>query len=594
MLDDFPPGADVTNPPVTNSESEAIAASQTLTGVSLAAIAVGLSACGGSDPASTTTAPAPTPAPAPAITDAEAVRFLLQAQFSALDAEISAVKSLGYSGWITNQFGLAASQGGFDWLTAQGINIANSTKDEQLFFSSDIDPMIWYQLYNGADQLRKRCALALSEMMVVSVKPTIAGETWPQYLIAAYWDVLTANVFGNFRTLLEEITLNPAMGYYLNTANNKKEDSTTGRQPDENYAREVMQLFTIGLFKLNSDGSRQLDSAGKPIPTYVQSDVSNLARVFTGYVIDYSKSTDVVVPYLTYTIPTNEITRGHMTYDASQHSTLAATFLGTTVPAGSDNPTSLKIALDALFNHPNVGPFFGKQMIQLLVTSNPSAGYISRVAAAFNDNGSGVRGDLKAVWRAILMDNEARTLPTGASAGKVREPAMRMVQWGRTFSISSISGKWKMYSQEDATALGQDWFRSPTVFNFFYANYTPPHTAISDAGLVAPEFQIHSEVSTTGYLNTLTWSIEGTFGNRGDLKADYSVILPLATDPTALVNWVNLHLSANQLSANTVSLIKASISKVVLTSASTTADKLNVIYGAVQLAMSCPEYIIQK
>jgi len=566
------------------------------TGIAVTALALGLSACGGSDGGTSGGLPTPTPTPTPAIviTDAEAARFLLQAQFAALDSDISAVKTQGYSAWLTNQLGLAASQGGWDWLTSQGIDIAHSSKGNELFFSSEIDPMVWYQLYIGADQMRKRCAIALSEMMVVSVEPAIAGKTWPQYLIAGYWDVLTANVFGNFRTLLEEVTLNPAMGIYLNTAGNLKEDASSGRQPDENYAREVMQLFTIGLYKLNVDGTRQVDASGKPIPTYAQSDVSNLARAFTGYDIDYSKTKQVPVSYLTFTITTNEFTRGRMAFAASDHSTLAATFLGTTIPANTDGATALKTALDTLFNHPNVGPFFGKQMIQKLVTSNPSAAYVGRVAAVFNDNGAGVRGDLKAVWKAILTDTEARTLPTSSTAGKVREPAMRFVQWGRTFSISSISGNWKIYSQADAATLGQSWFRAPSVFNFFRPEYAPPNTAIASSGLVAPEFQLHSEVSTTGYLNTLTWSINATFGDAGDLKPDYSIILPLATDPTALVNWLNLHLTANQLSANTVSLIKASISKIVLTATSTDADKLNVIYGAVLLVMACPEYIIQK
>lgn len=474
-----------------------------------------------------------------------------------------------------------------------GFSIAESSASDQRFFSNDITPMIWNQLFTGNDQVRKRFALALSEFMVVSVNPLDAF--WPTYLMGAYWDMLKANVFGNFRNLLEDVTLNPAMGRYLNTVGNLKEDTATGRRPDENYAREVMQLFTIGLYNLNNDGSIKTDSAGAKQDSYTQSDIENLARVFTGYDLDYARSTQVNVPYLSYKIPDPEFTRGRLAFKASDHSTLAVTFLGATIPANTDGPAAMKAALDTLFNHPNVGPFFGRQMIQRLVTSNPSPVYIGRVAAAFNNNGAGVRGDMKAVWTAILTDPEARAISTSPNAGKVREPVVRAVQWGRTFKVSSSSGKWLLYGQGGADyGLSQEPLRSPSVFNFFRPGYVPPNTGIAAASLVAPEFQLHDEVSNAGYVNYLADFISSSFGYRNDIKPDYSALLPIAGDAKALVAWVNLHLTANQLSANTVSLITASIEKLAITATSTDKDRLNRIYGAILLVMACPEYLVQK
>lgn len=582
-----------------NADETFITKTSLTSAASASMLALAVAGCGGGDGAApptggtqTPAAPPPPVAAAP-ITDAEASRFLQQAQFSAAPAEISAVKSQGYAAWLTGQYGAGPSGSAWDFLVSQGFSIAQSSQSDQRFFSNEITPMIWNQLFTGQDQVRKRFALALSEMMVVSVNPLDAF--WPTYLMAAYWDMLKANVFGNFRTLIEEITLNPAMGRYLNTVGNLKEDTATGRRPDENYAREIMQLFTIGLYDLNNDGSIKVDSTGAKKESYTQSDTENLARVFTGYDLDYARSAQVTVPYLNYKIPDPEFTRGKLAFNANDHSTLAVTFLGTTIPAGTDGPTALKTALDTLFNHPNVGPFFGRQMIQRLVTSNPSPAYVGRVAAAFNSNSAGVRGDLKSVWTAILTDPEARTLSTSANAGKVREPIVRAVQWGRTFNVNSVSGKWLLWGQGGSDyGLSQEPLRSPSVFNFFRPGYVPPNTGIASAGLVAPEFQLHDEVSNAGYINYLADFISSSFGYRDDIKPDYSALLSIASDAKALVDWVNLHLTANQLSANTLSLIQTSIEKLAITATSTDKDKLNRIYGAILLTMACPEYLIQK
>lgn len=557
----------------------------------LSALSMALAACGGGGSGGGgggSTGGGATPAPvnynyAPA----EAARFLLQAQFAFKEADLATLNAKGYDGWLTAQFNSAISQTGAQWLTAQGYGTPNHNGN--YFDGTPGDFMAWRMLMTGEDQLRKRCALAVSEMMVASLNP-IDGF-WPAYVIAGYWDMLNAHVFGNFRTLLEEVTLNAAIGKFLNTAGNLKEDPATGREPDENYAREVMQLFTIGLYELNNDGTPKTDLLGNKTETYTQSDISNLARVFTGYDWDWSKST-WLSGYESYDIPTTEFASARMVLDPDAHSMLEVKFLGATIPANTPGDQALKLALDTLYNHPNVGPFFARQMIQRLVTSNPSPAYVSRVAGKFNNNGSGVRGDLKAVWRAILMDDEARTLPTGATAGKLREPMIRLAQFARTFDIYSATGKWEIYDLSSADwGLGQSPLRSPSVFNFFRPGYVPPQTAIAAAGDVAPEFQLHNETTVAGFINFFTSVMRDGYS---DVKPDYTAMLAKVADSQGLLDWMNLHLSANQVSSATLARIKTAIDARPVTAASSDDDKLDRICNGILLLMSCPEYLIQK
>lgn len=520
---------------------------------------------------------------------AERVRFVLQAQFSATPADLVSVRKVGFEGWLNQQFNAPFSEGGYDWMVSSGNT--DPFKGE-FFYPQYADFMIWKQLISSPDQMRMRMALALSEMFVVSTSALDAF--WPGSFMGAYWDVLTKNAFGNFRDLLEDVTLNPAMGRYLNMLGSLKEDAATGRLPDENYAREIMQLFTIGLSQLNLDGTAKLDAQGKKLDSYTQSDVSNLARVFTGYDYDYTGVTYANTPFQPYPIPSPQNARNRMRLVAGKHSNLSATFLGVTVPANTPGAAALKTALDTLFNHPNVGPFFARQMIQRLVSSNPSPAYVQRVATVFNNNDAGVRGDLKAFWKALLLDPEARTLSTAPTAGKVREPMVRAVQWARTFGGKSVDGQWVLYSQDSSDyGLAHSPLRSPSVFNFFRPGYVPPKTAIAAAGLVAPEFQIHNESSTVAYLNYLSDWVGDKFG-YGAIVPNYSELLPIAADAAKLVRWVNLHLTANQLSANTVTQITQSVASLVVTASSPDSTKLQRIYAAVLLVMACPEYIVQK
>ena len=562
-------------------------------GVAVALGAIALTACGGggSSAPPPSSNPPPPPVPPVTITDAEAARFLLQAQFAVTDTDLAAVKSNGYTSYLTSRYSEPLGQTGVAWLDSQGHN--SVTSEARYFWPQFGDFMIWNQLLAGPDQMRKRAALALSEFFVVSLSP-IDGF-YPPYVIGAYWDLLCANAFGNFRTLLEKITLNAGMGFFLNTKGNLKEDAN-GRQPDENYAREVMQLFTIGLYELNPDGTNRLDANNKPIETYGQSDITNLAHVFTGYDWDYlaNGGSFQTVAWVNYQIPSTHFATNPMWFNAAAHSNLEVKFLGLTIPANTAGREALRMALDQLFNHANVGPFFARQMIQRLVTSNPSPAYVGRVAAVFANNGSGVRGDLKAVWTAILTDTEARTAPAASStlAGKLREPAVRWVQMLRTVGITSTNGKYEIYDTSAADqALGQSPLRSPSVFNFFRPGYVPPNTEIAVAGKQAPEFQLLNETTTAGYINFMQLTTRYPYS---DVTPNYSALLPIAQDLDAVLAWLNLRLTANQLSTATLTTVRALLAVFGITAASTSDAKLTMLATACFMITVSPEYLVQK
>ncbi|MET0543524.1 MAG: DUF1800 family protein, partial [Variovorax sp.] len=501
-------------------------------------------------------------------TDDEAARFLLQAQFSASEADIAAVRSKGYLPWLGEQVDMAPTQTGWDWLSSKPYNTVY------------VDNMIWNQLMTSTDGFRKRMALVFTEIFVVSANDLEFMSNWPHHMLAGYWDMMVAGVTTNFRKLLEDVTLNPAMGYYLNTKGNQKENAQ-GRQPDENYGREVMQLMTLGLYQLNLDGTVKKAADGTPLDSYTQDDVTNIARVFTGYDLDIPSADQngFEVPGQTYSIETNGWTKRPMSLNEAKHSVAEAKFLGATVPAGTKGAPALKIALDTLFNHPNVGPFIGKQVIQRLVTSNPSPAYVARVASVFNDNGAGVRGDMKSVFAAVLLDNEARS-PDGLTStdfGRLREPMLRLTQWARTFGVTSVKGTWKVDNTSDsANRLGQSPLRSPSVFNFFRPGYVPPSTALAAEGKTAPEFQLINETTVGGYLNYMQNILANGYDAK-DVLPSYAVEKSLVMDAAALVRRLNLLMCANQMSAATVQTITTAISTPALTATSNDTAKLNRI-----------------
>jgi uncharacterized protein (DUF1800 family) len=586
-----------------------------------------------------------------AYTTNDAARFLLQSQFNASDAEISAVQATTFAAYLQQQYAKPIGQTGVQWLDARGYSV--SDKNRYFFNSAPADAMIWNQLFTCQDSMRKRVVLALSEFFVVSQLGL--NFTWQSYGLAQYWDLLVKNAFGNYRQTLEDVTLSSAMGYYLNTKGNQKEDSSSGRVPDENYSREVMQLFSIGLYQLNLDGTEKLDANGKKIETYTQSDVTNLARVFTGYNFDV-RTTDPKISVIendgsvaTYTVDSKDSVLRPMAFKVNNHSTLAASFLGTNVPENTPGPTALQIALNTLFNHPNVGPFFGKQMIQRLVTSNPSPAYVARVAAAFNNNGAGVRGDLKAVWTAIFLDDEARrtytvsTTPAPApiagstirnaegrlnrniadkAFGKLREPMLRFVQWGRTFGLDAVAPPntipatppyvyWKIpETSSTADALGQSPFRSPSVFNFFRPGFIPPSSALAATNTTAPEFQLVNETTVGGYMNFMQSKIRSGIycydpelpftpytNYRQAYAATYAPELAVVADATALVKRINLLMAAGQISDATQTLMINAVASMPINSTNSTTlagQKLDRICAAILMVMASSEYLIQK
>ena len=602
------PGSSPENPAPTTTSLHA------LTPLAAAALLAACGGGGGGDGGSTPEAPAvvgivdfPTSGftHSNSTNDAEAARFLQQAQFSSTKAEITELRGMSYAQWLANQFANYRGITGWNWLEARGYGAVDT--NSYFFNHYPADFMIWNQLLSSHDMMRKRVALALSEFFVSSLAS--AEFTWRAHAYASWWDTLARNAFGNYRQLLEDVTLHPAMGYFLNTKGNQKENTSTGRVPDENYAREVMQLFTIGVYNLNLDGTVQT-SGGLPVESYTQADVTGLARVFTGYDFDTSDGIRHTVPGQSYTIESRLFAGKRMSFNANRHSNLEARFLGTTVPANTPGATALRMALDTLFNHPNAGPFFARQMIQRLVTSDPSPAYVARVAARFNDNGAGERGDLKAVWVAILLDDEARGPATLQSTtfGKLREPMLRFIQWARTFGATSAAGSWKIFELNNtATQLGQSPLRSPSVFNFFRPGYVPPGTALSASGATAPEFQLVNESTVGGYLNFMQGVIERGINcpNPGvpyaawnnyayDVQANYTTELALVADATALVNHVCLVLAADQISSTSRQLMVDALNATPVTTASTQTVKLRRVWAAILMVMASPEYLIQK
>jgi len=527
-----------------------------------------LAACGGGGgdaPAATAPGAPVVVAPAP-VTAVQASRFLAQASMGATRTAIDAVVSRGFSGWMEDQFALPRATSHWDWLVANGYNVAANINGETGF-----DPTLWRQMIVEPDQLRQRVGTALLDMLVVGIGGV--NLNWKQFATAAYVDVLMDGAFGNYRALLDAITTNAAMASFLTFLGNRKANAATGAVPDENYARELMQLFTLGLHQLNMDGSVRT-AGGVPLETYGPADVSGLARVFTGLSLASTVST------------TPDRYRQPLVMTASLNETGSATFLGTTVSGGG--MAAVKAALDTIFAHPNMPPFVSRQLIQRLVTSNPSPAYVGRVAAAFADNGAGVRGDMKAVVRAVLLDAEARgdAALTAASAGRLREPVMRLTGWARMANVASPSNAWGFGdTSSQSNRLGQSMGRSPTVFNFFRPGYAPPATAIASGGLVAPEFQITNEQSVVAYVNYMQALVAN---GTGDVKPDYAPLVALAADAGALVEEVNLVLASGQLSAATIAAIRAAVESVSATAANGPVNRVGI---ALLLTLASPDYL---
>jgi len=561
-------------------------------GVGAAALAAGLlAACGGgggdgasSSPDSApgtggTAAPAPPPPP-PSRRDA--ARFLSQASFGPRSVEeIDAVREQGYAAWLERQFS-APTLGHVAYLEQERSRDDNNKVRDEMSYEA-----VWQQWLTGEDPLRSRMSWALLQIFVIS---NIAPDLRP-HAMSSYLDLLNQHAFGTYRQLLEAVTLHPAMGYYLNMVESEKEDPKRGTHPNENYAREVLQLFSIGLYKLNADGSAQFGADGKLAPSYDEGVIRGFAQAFSGW--SYGGSdTSVAKNFHRYDANNETLWQTPMKPWAVYHETAPKTLLdGRVLPANQTAEKDLKDALDTIANHPNVGPFIGRQLIQRLVTSNPSPAYLARVSAAFANNGQGQRGDLKAVLRAVLLDEEARSDAglSNPAFGKLREPMLRFIQWARLFKASSVSTDWNVGNTSDpGTRLGQSPQRSGSVFNYFRPGYVPPNTALAAQALVAPEFQITNESSVGGGLNYRQTAIGK---GHADIRANHAAELALAGNPPALVDRLNLLLCAGQLGSETRTLIINTLSGM---AATTDNDKANRVYAAVLLVMACPDYLAQR
>lgn len=524
------------------------------------------------------------PAEGPA-TPADAARFLTQATFGPTLVEIDRLQALGYNTWLDMQ--LSRKPGlhlpFLDARAAVGDDVYQNIRQESWFT----------RVVTGGDQLRQRMAFALSEIMVVSDR----GLDEP-FALAHYYDTLVAGAFGDYRTLLSQVTLHPVMGSYLSMRSNQPENLAQNIRPDENYAREIMQLFSIGLVRLNADGSVQM-SGGQPVPTYTQDTIRGFARVFTGWNFDGCPTSEY-----TYCYPYDEARaiwwRRPMRSFAGFHQSGTKQLLvyPGSVPAngllaaGGNATTDLDAALSNISNHPNVGPFIARLLIQRFVTSNPSPAYIGRVASRFANNGSGVRGDLGAVLCAILMDSEARNVASApANAGKLREPLLRVTQLWRALDARATDGRHREWYPD--YYAGQAALRSPTVFNFFRPGYALPGEIVT-LGLVSPEFQIATDNILTETANNLAGKIYYYWRGNPDVSADDVTVdltrdMPLAA--AALVDRYNLVFMGGQMSAPMRNTLITHLGTV---TGNTPAARRERVQDALWLIFNSPEYVVEK
>lgn len=550
--------------------------------------------------------PEPPAPPAPQVmTNAQATRFLSQSTFGPSTAAVGELVEMGAESWLLAELDKPASLhlptvlDGFpngEFLDARGMVLP-----EVVFLASD---SFWLTAIEGDDQLRQRMAFALSQILVISANGTLARQ--PQS-VANYADILATGAFGNYRDLLEAVTYSPAMGVFLTYVRNEKANPITGRVPDENYARELLQLFTLGLVELNPDGTPVLNPDGSEKELYDNDDITELAKVFTG--LSAAGAGFRTPPRL---FPLSAYYEPMVMFDAF-HSMEEKSFLGTTIPAGTGGDATIDMALDAIFAHQNVAPFLGRQLIQRFVTSSPSPAYIGRVSAAFNTGtyelpsgapvGTGQRGDLKAVIAAVLFDEAARdevAASQDASFGKLREPVLRFTHWARAFEINSADATNEAFLKDSARAdlLGQQPYRSPSVFNFYRPGYIAPGTATGDAGLTAPELQITTSSTLVGYPNFMTAYALGfsvqlnrNTGAPVNYRPDYSAQIALASDLDALLDNLDALLTHGTLQADSRERIIEGLSQ--LPDATQEDRELRAQVASV-LVMTTPEYIVLR
>ena len=569
-------------------------------GLSTSAAAQGLEAT----PSTLSAAQTPLIADKP-VSRVEAARFLNQATFGATTADINRLMSIGYSAWIDQQFAIPRQQSYTKWFQVDG---PSSNRLEFNDGSTDRESAAWYTLAkNQPDQLRLRTAWALSQIFVVS-RAKVGSN------IILWMDTTADGAFGTYREMLERTTFSPVMGRFLDFLQNSDSD---GRIPDQNYAREVMQLFSIGLWQLNPDGTFKLDASGQRIPTYSQADVTGLSYVFTGLNLQsggdrYGTCRDDAGRLLPATDDMNKLWRCELSVwpyaSSNQHS-----FLGVTIPAISRSSSfatrqangrkNIGIALDTLANHPNTAPYISRLLIQRFTTSNPSPAYVARVSAVFNDNGKGVRGDFKSVVKQILLDPEARTpaVQTTNEFGKVREPILAIAQLNRVLNASDRRGNvWAgstgCRKYFNIVSELERPFNSATVFNFYRPTYAPASGSLAMRNMVAPEMQITDTSTVLDWSRFIQQTLErgGTgCGNGARIQNffTYDEFWSESTNAEQLADKVLLLLAPG---ANRADLRPALIRSINSIPAATQANRINRIKIAIMMTMLTPEYRIQR
>ena len=536
-----------------------------------------------------------------------ASRFLAQATLGASYEEIENLTVIGIDAWLDDQFSLPSNSFAqkYDEMYAEILGMISEDNHLDRYGS-----FVFYDMMiNEPDVLRQKVAFALSQIFVISPYhgSTLSGET---HYNMTYYDFLYKGAFGNYEDILRNITLSYTMGSYLSHFMNQKADIIEKTYPDENFAREIMQLFSIGLNELNQDGTPKLDSEGNPIPTYNIGHITEMAKIFTGLGVG-EKADGVTNDNFFRTWDFNG--RAPMIMFEEFHSKGEKNILpGVTIPAGQSGMQDIEQTLDILFNHPNVAPFMAKRLIQHMVKSNPSAAYVNRISTVFNNNGEGVRGDIKAIIKAILLDPEARDCDwiDDVNNGKLIQPLERFTTLFKAFDISTPSGRvWFNDFSEWYEETSQSFYSSPSVFNFF-SPFFAEDEIVAPKDMVSPEFQILNSVTAIAYINEMENAIKvrpfrnnTAVNDTGRWLASNEEDEPLLdfTDELAIYNnegvnalldRLNLILCRGQLSEATQNIIADAI--VANADNSNSYDAQAALNDALYFIMMCPNYLIQK
>lgn len=521
-------------------------------------------------------------------------RFLAQATLGFNYEEVENLSQVGISAWLEDQFAKPSTSYLATYWAQLGVSGLPDITDLNDLKSYYLSRIFYWNVLRGEDKLRQKMGFALSQILVTSIA---TGGNWgDQY--AEYYDILYQNAFGNYRDILGQVTYSASMGRYLSSIKNPKADYGLNRLPDENYAREVMQLFTIGLLELNNDGTLKLDSEGNAIPTYTNEDIQELAKVFTGMNYAYERSG---IANNNWNIGYSKYGRinGMKVFSAYHDVTPKRMIDGTVLPGGRSGNQDIEDALDLLFNHPNTGPFIGKRLIQNFVKSNPTPAYINRVAKVFNNNGKGVRGDLEAVLKAILTDPEARDCSwiDDPRNGKLAQPIERTTRLLAAFDVYTTPDSFYLRDVNE-TGLGQQFMNAPTVFNFFTPFYQE-EKYVAPENLVSPEFQILNDITAIENLNlSENRSKRRPFRNRYpngsdpalDLTDEINLMENQGTE--AVLDRLDILLCRGQLSAQTRANITNAISQYQANISNYTSER--AVRDMIYFLTVSPDYLIIK